>query len=64
MSDRIPRCQLLFGLNAGLFVPWGAVTVVGLVDLNFRIFTRTECSGCVYPTGAHHTLGLSGGVLL
>jgi hypothetical protein len=55
---------VLFGLNAGLFVPWGPVTIVGLVDLNFRIFAWTACSGCLYPSDAHHTLGLSGGVLL
>jgi len=54
----------LFGLNAGLFVPYGAVTVVGMVNLNFRKFTSTDCSGCLYPTEAHHTMGLSGGVLL
>ena len=54
----------LFGLNAGLFVPYGAVTVVGMVNLNFRTFMSTNCSRCFYPTRAHHTVGLSGGVLL
>jgi hypothetical protein len=50
---------LLFGFNFGLFVPYGRVSVGGLLTGSFRFFTSSS-----EPSGAHHTMGLLAAVLL
>jgi hypothetical protein len=50
---------LLFGFNVGLFVPYGGVSIGGLLTGSFRFFTSTNQS-----SGSHHTLGLLAAVLL
>jgi hypothetical protein len=50
---------LLFGFNAGLFLPYHGVSVGGLLTGSFRVFTSTT-----EPSGGHHTMGLLVAVLL
>ena len=50
---------LLVGFNAGLFVPYRSVSVGGLLTGSFRVFTSSN-----EPSGAHHTMGLMGALLL
>jgi hypothetical protein len=50
---------LLFGFNAGLFLPYRSVSVGGLLTGSFRVFTSSN-----EPAGAHHTMGLLAAVLL
>jgi hypothetical protein len=50
---------LLFGFNLGLFVPYGRVSVGGLLTGSFRFFTSAS-----EPSSAQHTMGLLAAVLL
>jgi hypothetical protein len=50
---------IVLGFNAGLFVPYRGVSIGGLLTGSFRVFTSSS-----EPSGAHHTIGLLGGVLL
>lgn len=51
---------LLAGLNAGLFHSYRGVTLAGLLSVNFRHVTSANYS----PSGAEHTVGLTGALLL
>jgi hypothetical protein len=60
---------VLAGLNAGLFVPYRTVTVGGLISVDFRFATSTECHApgaatCGYLADSHHALGLMFALLL
>lgn len=50
---------LVFGFNAGLFLPYQGVSVGGLLTGSFRVFTSTA-----EPSGGHHTMGLLAAMLL
>ena len=60
-NDGLPATGsgLLFGFNAGLFLPYRGASVGGLLTGSFRVFTSSN-----EPAGAHHTMGLLAAVLL